>query len=46
MAGDPDLFLFIGDNIYADTEDMGVMRQKYAMLGAVPGFQMLRHHVS
>ncbi|MBM3801081.1 MAG: alkaline phosphatase family protein [Acidimicrobiia bacterium] len=38
----PDLFLFIGDNIYADTEDMEVMRTKYAKLGAVPGFQRLR----
>jgi alkaline phosphatase D len=38
----PELFLFIGDNIYADTEDMEVMRAKYAKLAAVPGFQKLR----
>ncbi|WP_255229494.1 hypothetical protein [Pseudoalteromonas sp. HM-SA03] len=25
----PDLFLWLGDNIYADTTDMAVMRQKY-----------------
>jgi alkaline phosphatase D len=24
-----DLFLYLGDNIYADTEDMGVMRARY-----------------
>lgn len=37
----PDLFLFIGDNVYADTEDMKVMRDKYAMLGAMPGYRKL-----
>lgn len=37
----PDLFLFIGDNVYADTEDMQVMRDKYAMLAAMPGYQRL-----
>jgi len=31
---DSDLFLFLGDNIYADTEDMAVMRQKYEKLFA------------
>lgn len=41
-AQDPDLFLFIGDNIYADTEDMVVMRRKYAQLGDQPGFRTLR----
>lgn len=38
----PDMFLFIGDNIYADTVDMSVMRAKYAQLAAQPGFQRLR----
>lgn len=38
----PQLFLFLGDNIYADTEDMGVMRAKYAQLADQPGFQKLR----
>ena len=37
----PDLFLFLGDNIYADTEDMEVMQAKYAQLGAQPGYQKL-----
>ena len=37
----PDLFLFIGDNIYADTEDTMVMKNKYAKLAAMPGYQKL-----
>jgi alkaline phosphatase D len=37
----PELFLFLGDNIYADTTDMEVMRAKYAKLGTDPGFQQL-----
>lgn len=41
VAAAPDLFLFVGDNIYADTEDMEVMRVKYAKLAAQPGYQKL-----
>lgn len=37
----PDLFIFLGDNIYADTEDMDVMRAKYAKLQADAGFTQL-----
>jgi alkaline phosphatase D len=37
-----DLFVFLGDNIYADTRDMSVMRAKYAELAAQPGFARLR----
>jgi alkaline phosphatase D len=37
----PELFLFIGDNIYGDTVDMKVLRAKYAKLGAQPGYQKL-----
>ena len=39
---DPELFIFMGDNIYADTEDMEEMRAEYAMLGEKPGFKELR----
>lgn len=42
VATDPDLFVMLGDNIYADTEDMSKMRTDYAKLGAVPAFQELR----
>ncbi len=38
----PDLFIYLGDNIYGDTHDMEVLRAKYAMLGAKPEFQALR----
>ncbi len=38
----PDLMILLGDNIYADTRDMNVMRAKYAALAAKPGFQRLR----
>lgn len=37
----PDLFLFLGDTIYADTEDEAVFRKKYALLAAKPGYQKL-----
>lgn len=37
----PDLFIFLGDNVYGDTEDMEVLRAKYAKLAAKPGFQKL-----
>ncbi len=42
VAWRPELFLMIGDNIYGDTEDMDVLREKYRQLGAQPGFQRLR----
>lgn len=37
----PELFIFLGDNIYADTTDMAVMRAKYAKLKADAGFAKL-----
>lgn len=42
LAAKPDLFLFLGDNIYGDTEDMGVLRTKYLRLAAQPGYRKLR----
>ena len=41
VAAKPDLFIFAGDNIYGDTEDMDVLKAKYAKLGAQPGYQKL-----
>jgi len=35
----PNLFIFLGDNIYGDTRDMKLLEKKYATLGAHPGFQ-------
>lgn len=43
IAGqEPDLYVALGDNIYGDTEDMEVMREKYARLAENPGFRTLR----
>ena len=42
VALQPDLFVFLGDNIYADTRNPEVMRRKYAALAASPQFQRLR----
>ena len=41
VASKPDLFLFLGDTIYADTEDMEVMKAKYDKLAALPGYRKL-----
>ena len=43
-AWHPELFIFLGDNIYADTEDMAVMAGKYSQLAAQSGFQTLRRN--
>ncbi|MEX0792636.1 MAG: alkaline phosphatase D family protein [Pirellulaceae bacterium] len=42
----PDLFIYLGDNIYGDTRDMNVLKAKYDMLGAKPEFQALRREVA
>jgi alkaline phosphatase D len=41
-ARNNDLFIFLGDNIYADTRDKAVLAAKYAELAAIPGFARLR----
>ena len=41
----PQLLLFLGDNIYADTEDMAEMRGKYAKLAANRDFRALRDSI-
>ncbi|MFN0201071.1 MAG: alkaline phosphatase D family protein [Bacteroidia bacterium] len=38
----PDYFIFLGDNIYGDTYNMAVLKEKYAKLGAKPTFQNLK----
>ncbi|MFY8325699.1 alkaline phosphatase D family protein [Pseudoalteromonas sp. ZZD1] len=37
-----DLFIFLGDNIYGDTNDMTVLADKYQKLGAKPEFKTLK----
>ena len=41
----PDLFIFLGDNIYGDTEDMNVLKAKYQQLATKPTFQNLKKNV-
>ncbi len=43
IAGDwqPDVFLFLGDNIYGDTENMDTLRAKYNRLGWKEEFKRL-----
>ena len=38
----PDVLLLLGDNIYGDTEDMAVLREKYGRLAGNDGFAALR----
>ncbi len=45
IAAHPDLFLFLGDNIYGDTRDMNVLSEKYARFGAMPGVRKLRESI-
>ncbi|MDN4501845.1 alkaline phosphatase D family protein [Alteromonadaceae bacterium BrNp21-10] len=40
----PDLFIFLGDNIYADTTDMQKMATMYQKLGSDAGIQTLRQN--
>ncbi len=42
---DPDLFVFLGDNIYGDTKVMDTLRAKYARLGAKESYQALKNNV-
>ena len=37
----PNLFIFLGDNIYGDTHDMDVLKKKYQELGAKGSYQHL-----
>jgi alkaline phosphatase D len=42
LARPNDLFIFLGDNIYGDSRDMGVLAAKYAQLAEIPEFAKLR----
>lgn len=42
LEWEPDLFVYLGDNIYGDTRDMKVLEAKYAKFGAKKEFQALR----
>jgi alkaline phosphatase D len=38
----PDLFVYLGDNIYSDTYSMDTLQMNYDILGAKPEFQKLK----
>ncbi|MFK7738471.1 MAG: alkaline phosphatase [Pirellulaceae bacterium] len=42
----PNLFIYLGDNIYGDTKDMQVLRNKYQKLADKPEFKALRASVA
>ena len=44
-ATKPQFFLFMGDTVYADTEDMEVMRRKYGELTRQPGYAAFREEI-
>ncbi|MBU2970686.1 alkaline phosphatase family protein [Pseudoalteromonas sp. C2R02] len=39
-----DLFIFLGDNVYGDTEDMDLLADKYKQLGSIPGIKTLKEN--
>ena len=45
VAHQPDLFIFLGDNIYGDTMEMDTLRAKYERLNKKPSFQNLKENV-
>jgi alkaline phosphatase D len=42
----PDLFIYLGDNIYGDTKNMKKLQKKYNKLSAKPEFQRLKQATS
>ena len=46
VAAGPEIFLYLGDNIYGDTRDMAVLQAKYAKLAAKEEFRQLRAKVA
>lgn len=45
VDANPDLWVWLGDNIYGDTEDMEVLRRKYQQLGDNQNYQYLKEYV-
>ena len=42
LSEDPDVWIWLGDNIFGDSEDMNVLSSKYAMQNANPDYQKLK----
>jgi alkaline phosphatase D len=45
LAQDPDLWIWGGDNVYGDTDNMDTLRNKYARQKSNPGYSRLRESV-
>lgn len=45
VSHDPDLFIFLGDNIYGDTKEMDTLRAKYQKLGNKPSYINLKNNI-
>jgi len=45
VSHNPDVFVFLGDNIYGDTKSMSVLRSKYKKLKQKSSYQNLKKHV-
>jgi alkaline phosphatase D len=43
VENSPDVFIYLGDNIYGDTRDMEELQQKYNQLATKPEFQNLKN---
>ncbi|MDN5201682.1 alkaline phosphatase D family protein [Fulvivirgaceae bacterium BMA10] len=41
----PDLFIFLGDNIYGDTKNMDTLKMKYQQLGSKDSYINLKNHM-
>ncbi len=44
LTHNPDIFLFLGDNIYGDTNDMDLLQDKYKKQNARPGYVDLKNN--
>lgn len=45
MATEPDLFLFMGDNIYTSSDDAKVITEQYRQLNQIPGYREARQKI-
>ena len=45
ISHNPNLFIFLGDNIYGDTENMDTLKNKYQQLSRNKSFQNLKNNV-
>ncbi|WP_339745716.1 alkaline phosphatase D family protein [uncultured Rubinisphaera sp.] len=46
IASEPDLFIYMGDNIYGDSEDLNVLAAKWEKQKSQPGYTALREQCS